>query len=145
MFNFHPAFSNKIHIKDLSLSTVFLEDEQHYPWLILVPRKENLSNLLDMEKEDQLQLLEELSFSQHILKDLFNPTQLNVAAIGNKTPQLHIHVIARFESDPAWPQTVWDHPVRKPYPEEEKKRIIEALTVAFQEEKDDADNIMNLV
>jgi diadenosine tetraphosphate (Ap4A) HIT family hydrolase len=57
----------------------------------------------------------------------FNPTQLNVAAIGNKTPQLHVHVIARYTHDPAWPGTVWDHPVRSPYSDEEREMTIKDL------------------
>jgi len=86
-----------------------------------------MSRIIDLSPPDQLQLLQELDFVQKIMWQEFQPTQLNVAAIGNKTPQLHIHVIARYENDPAWPHTVWDHPARTPYPEALKASRIERL------------------
>lgn len=82
---------------------------------------------MDLSASDQLQLIQELDLMQKILWEEFQPSQLNVAAIGNKTPQLHIHVIARYTTDPAWPHTVWDHPVRSPYEEQLKNTRIEQL------------------
>lgn len=124
IFELHPNLMKKIFLKDLSLCRVLLEDEKNYPWLLLVPRRSGLSKLLDLSQEEQLQLLQELNFIQKILVQEFNPTQLNVAAIGNKTPQLHIHVIARHKNDPAWPNTVWDHPIRSKYDEHSKKKLV---------------------
>lgn len=130
-FKLHPNFSSKTFLADLPLCHVLLENESHYPWLLLIPRREGISRIMDLSKEDQLQLLSETDLAQNILWETFRPTQLNVAAIGNKTPQLHVHVIARFEGDPAWPGTVWDHPVRSPYsPEklsENQKRLADLL------------------
>jgi diadenosine tetraphosphate (Ap4A) HIT family hydrolase len=123
-FELHPNLLKKIFLKDLPLCRVLLEDEKNYPWLLLVPRRLGASKLIDLCREDQLQLLEEVNFAQHILLKEFVPTQINVGAIGNKTPQLHIHVIARFHNDPAWPMTVWDHPVRTQYDERLKKERI---------------------
>ncbi len=74
-----------------------------------------------------MELMKELTAAQEVLWDIFQPTQLNVAAIGNKTPQLHVHVIARFSQDPAWPGTVWEHPVRARYLEDEKEMIIQKI------------------
>lgn len=111
-FTLHPNLAKKIFIADLPLSRVLLEDDAHYPWLFLVPRQPNISRIMDLSATDQLQLIKELDVIQKIMWEEFQPTQLNVAAIGNKTPQLHIHVIARYSSDPAWPHTVWDHPIR---------------------------------
>ena len=116
-FDLHSNLSKKIFIADLPLCCVLLENEKHYPWLLLVPRQPNVSRIMDLSSSDQLQLIKELDFVQRILWEEFQPTQLNVAAIGNKTPQLHIHVIARYENDPAWPHTVWDHSVRCQYDE----------------------------
>ncbi len=76
----------------------------------MVPRYANASRIMDLPPKEQLLLLSELDQMQKLLWNEFHPTQINVAAIGNKTPQLHIHVIARFENDPAWPNTVWDYP-----------------------------------
>jgi diadenosine tetraphosphate (Ap4A) HIT family hydrolase len=130
-FELHPNLKKKSFVIDLPLCRVLLEDESHYPWVFLVPRRPNIGKIMDLNPADQLQLLQELDLAQRILAKLFNPTQLNVAAIGNKTPQLHVHVIARQQTDPAWPQTVWDHPVRLPYPAEQKEQLIETLNRAF--------------
>ncbi|MBY0529706.1 MAG: HIT domain-containing protein [Rhabdochlamydiaceae bacterium] len=133
IFTLHPHFSTKIEVIDLPLCRVLLENERHYPWLMLVPRRPSVSRMMDLEKEDRLQLTEEIDLAQKILWELFQPTQLNVAAIGNKTPQLHVHVIARYESDPAWPSTVWDHPLRAHYSEEESSTRLATLQKAFQQ------------
>lgn len=119
-FALHSNLEKKSFVIDLPLCRVLLEDEKHYPWLFLVPRRQNSSRIMDLSDLDQLQLLQELDFTQKLMWSEFQPTQLNVGAIGNKTPQLHIHVIARYENDPAWPNTVWDHPMRVPYNEEFK-------------------------
>ena len=87
---------------------------------------------MDLSKDDQLQLLAEIDLAQKVLWEKFCPTQLNVAAIGNKTPQLHVHVLARFEGDPAWPHTVWDHPNKKPYTPTEKEQIVADLLDRFR-------------
>jgi diadenosine tetraphosphate (Ap4A) HIT family hydrolase len=122
-FELHPKLCSKIFIADLPLCRVLLQDERHYPWLLLVPRRPNISRLIDLELHDQLQLMQELNHAQNILWNNFHPDQLNVAALGNKVPQLHMHVIARFATDPAWPGTVWDHPVRSPYTPDELERV----------------------
>lgn len=126
-FDLHPNFSKKIFLIGFPLCCVLLEDEKHYPWLLLVPRRENVSRMMDLSELDQLQLIKELDYVQKIMWQEFQLTQLNVAAIGNKTPQLHIHVIGRNTSDPAWPNTVWDHPTRLPYDENAKYSMIERL------------------
>lgn len=127
----HPNLASKIFLIDLPLCRVFLEDESHYPWLILVPRRGNMEKIMDLSLEDQWNLMKELNLAQTIIWEEFIPTQINVAALGNKTPQLHAHVIGRFSKDPAWPLTVWDHPERKPYEESEKKALIEKLVKGF--------------
>lgn len=130
-FTLHYNLEKKLYIIDLPLCRVLLEDDKHYPWLFLVPRKSGVSRIMDLSMTDQLQLLQELDFSQKIMWEEFQPHQLNVAAIGNKTPQLHVHVIARYESDPAWPQTVWDHPLHSKYDEEMKNSRILRLKLLF--------------
>jgi len=123
-FELHPNLRSKIFVVDLPLCRLLLEDERHYPWLMLVPRRESISRIAQLERQDKLQLLDELDLAQNYLWETLSPDQINVAAIGNKTSQLHIHVIARSQSDPAWPGTVWDHPVREPYPKEELEWFI---------------------
>lgn len=126
-FELHPNLVKKVFIADFPLCRILLEDEKHYPWLFLVPRRPNISRIMDLSSEDQLQLIKELDLVQNILWEEFRPTQLNVAAIGNKTPQLHVHVIARYAEDPAWPGTVWDHPVRSKYDEIVRSSMVERL------------------
>lgn len=126
-FTLHPNLESKIFITDLSICRVLLEDEKHYPWLLLVPRQIGACKIMDLSTLHQLQLLKDLDFVQKIMWDEFQPTQLNVAAIGNKTPQLHIHVIARYENDPAWPCTVWDHSIRSKCDELLKNSRIQRL------------------
>ena len=130
-FELHPNLASKTLIADLPLCRVLLEDESHYPWIFLVPRRANVSRIMDLPRKDQLQLLIELDRAQSILWDMFKPTQINVAAIGNITPQLHIHVIARFSNDPAWPKTVWNHPVKSLYSAEQKETMVIMLSKQF--------------
>ncbi len=105
-FKLHQNFLPKFFLHNFPLCKVLLEDERHYPWLLLIPRRNHLSKLVDLSREDQLQLNSELNIAQQILLEKFHPDQLNIAAIGNITPQLHIHVTACFKDDPAWPYTV---------------------------------------
>lgn len=126
-FELHPNLIKKAFIADLPLSRVLLEDESHYLWVLLVPRRPAISRIMDLSEEDQVQLIQELNIVQKVLWDNFQPTQINVAAIGNRTPQLHVHVIARYENDPAWPGTVWDHSLRAPYSSEQKHACISEL------------------
>ncbi len=132
MFELHPNLQSKAFICDLGLSRVLLQDESSYPWIFLVPRRAGLSRMMDLTHDEQKIVMQELDLAQKILWREFSPTQINVAAIGNKTPQLHIHVIARFDTDPAWPDTVWDHPVKKPYTAAEKEAILTTLKAAFR-------------
>lgn len=133
-FTLHPNLAGKTFIADLLLCRILLQDEKHYPWLLLVPRQPEISRTIDLSLPDQLQLMKELDFVQKALWEEFQPAQLNVAAIGNKVPQLHIHVIARFTTDPAWPNTVWDHPTRSKYDESEKSSMVERLNALFSTE-----------
>lgn len=130
-FALHSNLEKKLFVVDLPLCRVLLEDNAHYPWLFLVPRVAGISRIMDLSSKDQLQLLHELDFTQKIVWNEFQPKQINVAAIGNKTPQLHIHVIARYENDPAWPGTVWNHRSQKPYDEPSKNSRLEQLKVLF--------------
>jgi diadenosine tetraphosphate (Ap4A) HIT family hydrolase len=131
LFECHPNLSKKDFICDLPLCRVLLEDDRHYPWILLVPRQNNIARMMDLTFTDQVQCLKELDWAQKILWNHFEVIQLNVAAIGNKTPQLHIHVLGRTVDDPAWPGTVWDHPIHAPYTLHDKEVIIQTLKNAF--------------
>ncbi|MBA2727379.1 MAG: HIT domain-containing protein [Parachlamydiaceae bacterium] len=133
-FELHPNFSDKYFIVDLPLCRVLLEDNSHYPWIFLIPRIPNAERIMDLHKNDQLLLMNELDLAQNIIWKLFDLTQLNVAAIGNKTPQLHIHVIGRKINDPAWPNTVWDHSLKHIYSKTQREGVISLLQSAFNQD-----------
>ncbi len=132
-FELHQNLSSKNFIADLPLCKVLLENESLYPWILLVPRCPNISRIMDLKQIDQLQLLKELDLAQKILWESFKLTQLNVAAIGNKTPQLHIHIIGRTLADPAWPNTVWDHSKKSPYSLQKLEEMIHLLKCGFRQ------------
>jgi len=94
-------------ILDLKLSRVLLQGNALFPWVILVPRRPNLREIIDLEQKDRLLLMEEISLISEAMMEVFKPDKLNVAALGNVVPQLHIHMIARYKNDSAWPNPVF--------------------------------------
>ena len=114
-------------IVDLELSRVVLENQySNYPWVILIPRKNNVTELIDLTFEDQQILLKEINMVAKIIKDSFNCDKLNIATLGNVTPQLHIHIIGRFKNDPTWPNPVWGSK-DDAYLEKDKKEFINLI------------------
>ncbi len=96
-----------VPVGDLALTRVLLANDANYPWLILVPRRPALIELIDLEENEQVQLVGEVTTAARALKDITACDKLNVAALGNQVSQLHVHVIGRRHSDAAWPQPVW--------------------------------------
>lgn len=96
-----------INIGDLPLSRVLVIKDANYPWLLLVPRRANTVEIIDLSEVEQAQLTTEINRVARALKDVTKPDKLNIAALGNVVPQLHIHIIARRSSDAAWPRPVW--------------------------------------
>lgn len=131
IFELHQNLQTKSFITDLKLCRVLLENNRNYPWIFLVPRIPNVSKIMDLSMDHQLMLLKELDLAQTVLWNLFSPAQINVAAIGNKTPQLHVHIIARSLNDPSWPETVWDHPNKATYEAPDLELLISKLQAAF--------------
>lgn len=108
MFDLHPRLkADTFKIADLPLCRVLLMKDARYPWLILVPRKEGLTEVHDLSKRAQSQLMEEITQCSLVIQTLHNPDKINIGALGNLVPQLHIHVIGRRTIDPAWPGPVW--------------------------------------
>ncbi|HQV72937.1 MAG: HIT family protein [Dokdonella sp.] len=97
------------------LSDVRLMNDANYPWLILVPRIAGVRELIDLDAGQRRRLGDETDRAARLLRDAFRPRKLNVAALGNVVAQLHVHVIARFEDDPAWPAPVWGRVEARPY------------------------------
>lgn len=96
-----------IYMCELQLCRVLLMNESRYPWFILVPKVENLRELMELTEEEAKLYLQESTLIQRFLKAELCSEKLNVAALGNMVPQLHIHHIGRFENDAAWPAPVW--------------------------------------
>lgn len=108
-FTLHPQLEADTHfIADLPLSHLLLMNDARFPWLILVPRVANASEWFDLDSTQQAQLSAEACRVGATLKAQLNADKINIAALGNQVPQLHVHVIARFKTDPAWPQSVWN-------------------------------------
>ena len=104
----HPQLAqDTVMVGDLPLSRLLLSNDANYPWLLLVPRRPGASEIIDLGTEDQAQLMIEIARASRALKAVTDCDKLNVAAIGNMVPQLHVHVIARRRGDPAWPKPVW--------------------------------------
>ena len=116
-----------INIGDLPLSRVLVIKDASYPWLLLVPRRPNVSEIIDLEEIEQAQLMTEISRVGRALKELTKCDKLNIAALGNMVPQLHVHIIARRSSDAAWPRPVWGVMQPLPHDAEEVQQFISAL------------------
>ena len=107
-FSVHPQLErDTVPVGDLALSRVLLMNEANYPWLILVPRREGIVEIVDLAEAERTRLMQEIADASAALKSLTECEKLNVAAIGNIVPQLHVHIVARRHSDPAWPKPVW--------------------------------------
>jgi diadenosine tetraphosphate (Ap4A) HIT family hydrolase len=119
-------------VGDLPFARVLLMDDARFPWLILVPRVAGLRELIDLSQSDQRRLLDDISRAANALRALENPDKLNIAMLGNVVPQLHVHVIARFIKDDAWPKPVWGIGERTPYAAHELPRYVDEIAVALK-------------
>jgi diadenosine tetraphosphate (Ap4A) HIT family hydrolase len=114
-------------IGDLSLSRVLLMNDANYPWLVVVPRRAGAVEILDLGEAEQTQLMGEIAFLARALKETTGCDKLNIAAIGNVVPQLHIHIVARNRNDAAWPRPVWGAVPPRAYEPAAQRRLVEAL------------------
>ena len=95
------------HITNLKLCTIRLNDNSKFPWVILIPKRNNITDMSDLNSKDQNLLMKEIIYVSKIMKKSFKTKKLNVEKIGNIVPQLHIHIIARSKKDSSWPLSVW--------------------------------------
>lgn len=132
-FELHPRLSADTFVAgDWSLCRLLLMNDSHYPWFILVPRRDEIREIHELEPSDQLQLFRESVMLSRALAQAFKGDKLNIAALGNVVPQLHVHHIVRYIHDAAWPAPVWGrHPV-KPYAPAEALAQIERLLPALE-------------
>ncbi|GAC13556.1 HIT domain-containing protein [Aliiglaciecola lipolytica] len=113
---------------DLPLSKILLMNDSQYPWFIQVPRVNQVSEIIDLNEAQQNQLWYESRILSESIKQQFKPFKMNLAALGNMVSQLHIHHIARFQNDVAWPKPIWGVSTATPYAIEESSKLINAMS-----------------
>ena len=119
------------YINQLKLCTIRLINNSKFPWIILIPNRKNKTDITDLNSKDQILLMKEIVHCSKLMKKIFKTSKLNVEKIGNKVPQLHIHVIARFKNDSSWPLSVWV--VKgKPYTKKTLSDTISKINKAFK-------------
>ncbi len=121
-----------IVLGQLDLCAVLLMPDANYPWLILVPQRQDISEIYQLSDADQQQLMRESSQISRLLVGLFEPDKINVAALGNMVPQLHVHHVVRYKTDAAWPAPVWGAVPAKKYNDEMLNLLMAKLSKAFQ-------------
>jgi diadenosine tetraphosphate (Ap4A) HIT family hydrolase len=127
-WSLHPQLKkDTIDIGDLPLSKVLVIRDANFPWLLLVPRRPEVVEIIDLDEVEQAQLMTEVSRAARALKEITKCDKLNIAALGNMVPQLHVHVIARRTSDVAWPRPVWGVAPAVPHDAAEVQHFISAL------------------
>jgi len=128
----HPQLQKDcVVVARLSLSYLLLMKDANYPWFILVPDRKNITEIYQLSPEDQQQLMRESSELAASLAQAFTADKINIAALGNIVPQLHVHHIVRYRNDPAWPAPVWGKVAPNPYAEEQLADVVSRLRQIF--------------
>lgn len=132
MFILHPRLAaDCVDAGEFPLCRLLLMNDSHYPWCILVPRVDNISEIHQLNALQRQQLWQESDLLSRALVQAFMPDKLNIAALGNIVPQLHIHHIARYRHDPAWPAPVWGKLPPQPYSAQALGEVLGKLHAAL--------------
>ena len=123
--------ADTLPLGELPLSSVLLMNDARFPWFVLVPRRAGVTEVTDLSDEDATALMGEIRVATRVMLELAKPDKVNVAALGNVVAQLHLHVVGRFRSDPAWPGPVWGHGSRAPYPHHAAAALVERAAGLF--------------
>ncbi len=127
-FILHPKLeSDSTYVCDLPLSQVRLSLNSTFPWILLIPKRADVREILDLDDEDQAQLMREIVQVSRAIQSIYQPDKINVGSLGNIVPQLHVHVVARYVGDKAWPSAAWKGDFYVPYPPEDLKVAVEKL------------------
>ncbi|MSP10296.1 MAG: HIT domain-containing protein [Pelagibacteraceae bacterium] len=118
------------YVGDLKLCKVRLIDNEKFPWIILIPKRKGVTDITNLNSKDQALLMKEIVHGSKIMKKVFKTTKLNVEKIGNIVPQLHIHIIARYQNDYTWPLSVWVKK-GKNYPKDKLNLVLNKLQKVF--------------
>lgn len=119
--------ADTFHITELKICRVLLMNNSNAPWLILVPMREYLREIYDLSEDDYALVMNEVRLVTQKFAEYTKADKMNVAALGNVVPQLHIHIIARFKNDKAWPNPVWGKLPESPYSDADKGKILNDL------------------
>jgi diadenosine tetraphosphate (Ap4A) HIT family hydrolase len=125
--------SDSTFVADLELCQIRLSHNAAFPWILLIPQRKEVSEIIDLNANDQKILMQEIALASEVMQSIFHPTKLNIASLGNIVSQLHIHIIARYHMDPAWPHPVWNSGVESVYDLKEKEECITRLKATFLE------------
>ncbi|WP_417549601.1 HIT domain-containing protein [Methylophaga sp.] len=132
-FELHPQLAaDTFVIGDLPLCRVLLMNDARFPWVILVPRRNDISEIYDLSMQDQQLLWQESALVAEKLMKLTEADKMNIAALGNVVPQLHVHHVARFKTDPVWPKPIWGQSTAEPYSESDKQQMLRNLSEMFR-------------
>jgi diadenosine tetraphosphate (Ap4A) HIT family hydrolase len=127
-WSLHPQLEkDSVFVGDLPLSRLLVMKDANYPWLLLVPRRDGVSEVIDLGEPEQAQLLTEIPHASRALKTMTSCDKLNIAALGNVVAPLHVHIIARRYGDAAWPKPVWGVVPAKAYAPDALAQFIGAL------------------
>ena len=133
MIKLHPQLEKDCTVLgEFTLCSLLLVNDANYPWFILLPNRENITEIHQLSASDQQQLLSESMFFCHCLEDIYQPDKLNIAALGNVVPQLHIHHVVRTERDAAWPNPVWGAVPPKAFRPDDLKSRVAIITKALE-------------
>ena len=128
MFELDPRLAaDTVELARWKLCRVLLMNDANYPWLLLVPRRPDASEIADLDSVERAQLMVEIAETAQSLKAITTCDKINVASLGNVVAQLHVHVIARFRGDVAWPKPVWGAAPPRPYDREELHNLVTPL------------------
>ena len=120
---------DSLWLADWPLCQLRVQNDANYPWFILIPRRVSMVEIIDLTEQDREQLWRESAHLSVFLKAEFQAKKLNVAALGNMVPQLHLHHIARYEHDIAWPAPVWGKAPAQPYTETQWQQLKQKLAL----------------
>jgi diadenosine tetraphosphate (Ap4A) HIT family hydrolase len=136
-FVLHPQLEKDSKlVTELLLCSVRLINDVNYPWLILVPRVANISDVIDLSDAQQQTLWQESAIVSRALKHLFTPDKLNVAALGNMVSQLHLHHVVRYKNDASWPKPIWGQVLAKAYPDKQLAEQVKLIKTEIEARSD---------
>jgi diadenosine tetraphosphate (Ap4A) HIT family hydrolase len=123
--------SDTLEIGRLDLSLLLLMNDRSLPWVILVPERDGIKEIDELSADDRILLIEEIACASQAIRRLYHPDKINIGALGNLVPQLHVHVIGRYVTDRAWPRPIWGIGPMQPYDSDEVDKVLGQIRTAL--------------